>query len=742
VAPVDEAVVAAAQRPRVLLITPPFVQLNTPYPATCYLAGWLGARGVPAWQADLSLETALGLFSRGGLTRLFARAREAALSDGDRAIVRALLAREAAYLETIDPVVRLLQGRDPSFAARVCAGGVLPEGPRFAAAQVDLDWAFGALGLADRARYLASLYLDDLADLARAVCPHFGLSRYGEALARSARTLDPLLEELARPPSLIDQLCDEALAPHLERARPDLVALTVPFPGNLLGALRIAKRLRERAPEARIALGGGFVNTELRTLADPRLFDLVDFVTVDDGEAPLAALVDRAVGGSGPLVRTFVRERGEVRLEGAARGADPAQEALPAPSYRGLPLDRYLSVLELANPMHRLWSDGRWLKLTVAHGCYWKRCTFCDVGLDYIARYDPSSARALADRMDALAEETGQGGFHFVDEAAPPLSLIELALELIARGRAYAWWGNIRFEKTFTRDVCRLLVASGCIAVSGGLEVASDRLLALMDKGVTVAQVARVASAFSEAGALVHAYLMYGFPTETASETVDALERVRQLFSAGAIHSAFWHRFTLTRHSPIAAQPARFRIKVLDGPPGPFSDNDLAHRDLDGLDARALDRYGAGLERAVYNYLHGVGLERDVRSWFDGKVPRARVAPDLVARALGEREQADPARPAARLAWIGGAFSVEDRGRARARLRLHCRTGERQLALRTAVARWAGELLDAATPRSGTALPRRDRLGDSFPGGAKALARFLRSRAWRELNEAGLLELP
>jgi hypothetical protein len=349
-----------------------------------------------------------------------------------------------------------------------------------------------------------------------------------------------------------------------------------------------------------------------------------------------------------------VRERGEVRLEGAGRGGDPAQEALPAPSYRGLPLGRYLSVLELANPMHRLWSDGRWLKLTVAHGCYWKRCTFCDVGLDYIARYDPSSARAIADRMDALAAETGQGGFHFVDEAAPPLALIELALELCARGRAYSWWGNIRFEKTFTRDVCRLLVASGCIAVSGGLEVASDRLLALMDKGVTVAQVARVASAFAEAGALVHAYLMYGFPTETAEETVDALERVRQLFAAGAIHSAFWHRFALTRHSPIAAAPARFRVKVLDGPPGPFTDNDLAHRDLAGLDARALDRYGAGLERAVYNFLHGVGLERDVRSWFDGRVPPARAWRRTWSSARW-RSGSGPTRRDRRRGWPGSA---------------------------------------------------------------------------------------
>ena len=102
------------------------------------------------------------------------------------------------------------------------------------------------------------------------------------------------------------------------------------------------------------------------------------------------------------------------------------------PTYDGLPLDRYLSLLDMLNPMHRLWSDGRWNKLTVAHGCYWKKCSFCDVSLDYIARYDAATAETLVDRIEAIVAETGQTGFHFVDEAAPPEALQALAAELQA----------------------------------------------------------------------------------------------------------------------------------------------------------------------------------------------------------------------------------------------------------------------------------------------------------------------
>jgi len=315
---------------------------------------------------------------------------------------------------------------------------------------------------------------------------------------------------------------------------------------------------------------------------------------------------------------------------------DPAQPDVPlaeagTPTYDGLPLDRYVSLVELLNPMHRLWSDGRWNKLTVAHGCYWKRCTFCDVSLDYIARYDPLAADALVDRIEALVEETGQTGFHFVDEAAPPAALEALASRLLARGVAITWWGNIRFEQAFRPELTARLAAAGCVAVTGGLEAAADRLLALMDKGVTVEQVARVTRAFTDAGIMVHAYLMYGFPTETEQETVNALERVRQLFETGCLKSGFWHRFTATAHSPIAADPGRYGITIDETPPTTFARNTLAFTDPTGTDHELL---GRGLRTALFNYMHGLGLEADVRSWFEREVPSPTVPPDLIARAL------------------------------------------------------------------------------------------------------------
>ncbi|MBK7535942.1 MAG: radical SAM protein [Myxococcales bacterium] len=583
-------------------------------------------------------------------------------------------AQAERYLDTVDAAIRFLQGGDPSLAHRIAGRRFLPEGPRFAQLGVapgggndrggdrgdddgddgggddddPLHWAFGALGVADRAKHLASLYIDDLADVVRdGIDPRFALSRYGERLAAAAQSFTPLCEALEGEPTLVDATLDQIAQELCERHRPELVGLTAPFPGNVYGALRLARAIKRRAPHTRIVLGGGYVNTELRELSEPRLFDYVDYVTLDDGERPLLALIEHLQRGEGPLLRTFVRQGGAVCLQTDASLHDVPLRDAGTPTYVGLPLAHYLSLLEMLNPMHRLWSDGRWNKLTVAHGCYWKKCTFCDVTLDYIARYDPGSAEKLVDRMTAMIEETGQTGFHFVDEAAPPSGLRALAERLLARKLAVTWWGNIRFEKAFTPELVELLAASGCVAISGGLEVASDRLLALINKGVTVAQVARVTRAFAEAGILVHAYLMYGFPTETVQETVDSLELVRQLFAEGCLHSAFWHRFAATVHSPVGQRPELFGIRLRPLPAVTFARNDVGFDDPTGVDH---DWLGEGLRRALYNFMHGAGLDEDVRSWFGTRprpgrwsgrrqqgravVPAPAVAPDVIRRAL------------------------------------------------------------------------------------------------------------
>ncbi len=627
-------------RPRILSVIPPMTQLNVPYPATAYLTGFLRERGFAARQADLAIQLVLDLLAPDGLDALRAAA-EALPRKRRSASLKCFLNEFPRYRQVTGPTLAFLQGRDPSLALRIVSRGFLPEGPRFSALEHYVDdgsgdplaWAFGALGLQDRARHFATLFINDLADVIReAGDARFEFIRYGESLAQSQGSFAPLAAALDAPPSLVDDVLDRRLCAVLAEDMPQIVLFSVPFPGSVYAAFRMAQSIKARHPEIVTVLGGGWVNTELRELAEPRVFDFFDYVTLDDGEKPLLALIEH-LSGSRPrekLVRAYVREAGSVRYIHGGEADVPFADA-GTPTWEGLPLDRYLSLLDLLNPMHRLWSDGRWNKLTVAHGCYWKKCSFCDISLDYISRFDAISAQRLVDRMERIIDETGYSGFHFVDEAAPPKALRALAAELKARGRVTSWWGNVRFEKSFTPEVCQELADSGCIAVSGGLEVASDRLLGLMKKGVSVDQVARVTRAFSDAGILVHAYLMYGFPTQTVQDTVDALEYVRQLFAEGCIQSGFFHRFSCTVHSPVGKNPAEFGITLHPAPFAGFAKNDVAFTDPGGVDH---DTLGQALNKALYNYMHGICLDDDVRRWFDQRVPRPRVKRDFIARAL------------------------------------------------------------------------------------------------------------
>lgn len=744
----------------VLLLTPPFTQLNTPYPATAYLKGFLNAQakaGLPvrAHQADLGIEVILDLFSPEGLRTLFVEldAAEVALSDNSYRICQ--LQRD--YIRTIGPVIRFLQNKNPTLAHSICDRSFLPEAARFAQLE-ELDWAFGTMGLHDKARHLATLYLEDLGDLIQeAVDPHFGFSRYAERLGRSATYFDELHAALQAPPTRITKLLQARLEVHLQRTRPHMVCLTVPFPGNLFGALICGQYLKQHYPAIRVVMGGGYANTELRSLQEPRLFDYVDFVSLDDGEAPLLTLLDY-LAGNRPLdqvKRVFARDQGVVKYHNGAKEKDVPQRETGTPDYRELPLMDYLSVIEVVNPMHRLWSDGRWNKLTLAHGCYWGKCSFCDITLDYIKRYEPLTAALLCDRIEEIIEQTGQTGFHFVDEAAPPALMRDLALEIIRRGLTVTWWTNIRFEVSFTPDLCRLLKASGCIAVSGGLEVASDRLLDLMKKGVTVAQVARVADAFTQAGIMVHAYLMYGFPTQTLQETIDSLEMVRQLFKQGVVQSGFWHRFAMTSHSPVGQHPTTFDVQRL-GPPNLrddheatpiFADNDLDHADPLGADH---DRFAEGLRVSLFNYMHGVCFDFPLQKWFDVKVPPTTIPPRYIEKAIQQRPD-DHRRPNALIVWLGGlpnleVFEVETQNRGRRReavqmaeLEFYEKQNYWLLETELPVGEWiVGQLpllsAEAAQPMLLSTLKT-----SYETAGLGSFELFMESKVWQKLRENGLL---
>lgn len=254
----------------VLLITPPFTQLNTPYPATAYLKGFLNTRDISSQQTDLGIEVTLQIFYKEGLEEMFNHFKDNEEASENSKRIKAL---EKEYINTIDAVISFLQGKNPFLAHHIASRKFLPEANRFSQLD-DLHWAFGNMGITEKAKFIATMYLEDLSDFIKEnIDEHFGFSRYAEKLGRSANSFDELYSALQQSLSYVDEITVDLLNDSVQAVRPKLVCISVPFPGNLYAAFRCAQYIKQYYPDIKIAMGGGFANTELRSLKDARVFE-------------------------------------------------------------------------------------------------------------------------------------------------------------------------------------------------------------------------------------------------------------------------------------------------------------------------------------------------------------------------------------------------------------------------------------------------------------------------------------
>ena len=639
----------------ILLIQPPLTQLNTPYPAITHLTGFLRSKGIDAEQCDIGIELIDRLFTREILSKIFAQAEEICGFGTEKHTsknTRKILSNKYLYINKVEDVIAFLRGKKQSNATLFSRSDFWEGMPRLEADE-ELEYDYGTAGNYDRAKYLCSLFIKNITDIIQIVDPHFELIRYAEHLCTYIYKFDIIERELRKPHSIVTDLTLNILEEKIEKYKPEYIGFSVPFPGNLLQCIKCAEYIKSHHPQIKTIMGGGYVNTELRKMTDTGVFKYIDFITFDDGELPVLRIVT-----GGELIRTATAEAAgntettettttastvmAKTVEGTANravgfenqnsksGADSEQKKrvifcnmdskknipfgeLPAPTTAGLPMDKYLNFTDSTNPMHRLWSDGKWNKMMLAHGCYWAKCAFCDTTLDYIRRFERCDIGIIVDRMEAMIAETGENGFHFVDEAAPPALLKQLAEEIIKRKLTVSYWTNIRFDRTFTPELCRLLATSGCIAVSGGLEVASPRVLKLINKGVTIESATECISNLNSNNIMVHTYLMYGFPSQTVSELFDSLGRVRDLFANQLIQSAFWHRYAMTRHSSSGKNPESVNAKAVEQKDNPFANNEIPFIDPLGID---WEQWSEGLNLATYNYMRGTGYDVPLKQWF------------------------------------------------------------------------------------------------------------------------------
>ncbi|MCR5762867.1 MAG: radical SAM protein [Treponema sp.] len=660
----------------VVIIQPPLVQLNTAYPSGAYLASFFRQAGHTVQWFDLSIQLFSQIFCKKGLETLFSASTEnalqiarKALEKGDEATASNLyryISQKDTWIQWIDSITAILKDgsstTSDSISGRELCHRFLfsPHAPRGSRMESYLENADHEPSI-DDARFLASLALADLADyITVAFDPEFALVRYGESLAISETSFtdiskgikSPVLETFYKP--LLDNAFAESKLGPTENEKL-LVCISIPFPGTFTAGLLTAQYFKNKYKDnAFIVMGGGFVNTELRDTEEKQLASFINAISYDRGYGSYQALFLSGLLKKGSSVTARQTPLYKLRLfqgtqDGTALVIAPNAEndvqshsmqefedsrtSEIVPDYRDIDFSQYPRMTDDTNPMQRIWSDGTWIKAYLAHGCYWHQCAFCDVTLDYVASYRLTHIQNLFYGLKEQAVRHGIYGIHFVDEAMPPKAMTQFA-ELNAKNdNSLSFWGNIRFEKVFSRDIADFLSYGGLIGVSGGIEIATGSGLDDIHKGTDIHSIVNACCAFKEAGILVHAYMIYGYWKESEQDLINSMETLRQFYAAGLLDSSFWHKFTLTRHSRIYKEWQEGKHPELQ-PIIPKNSGMFAKNGLHFAGEQKSQKFGKGLNAALTAWMHGEALEDPVGTWFSFKTPRPTIPQDYIEKAI------------------------------------------------------------------------------------------------------------
>lgn len=673
-----------------LIIQPPLVQLNTPYPSGAYLLDFFNSlyeeknvKGRVEW-FDLSNSFFHKIFCKHGIAHIFNSTFEKALklssqyeSQGDDNTafhLRRFISQKEFWINWIDEIIAIvcssnskISGRE--FAHEFIRSAHVPRGMRVENFLSNLNRDVST----DDAQILSSLALADLADYITLVYDqNFALIRYAEHLATSTAEFSETIEGL-KAPSLNDfykPLLLEKITSY--KNEPTLYCISVPFPGCFESALFSADLIRKECGDnAIIIFGGGYVNTELREISEKGIFDYCHILSYDKGYGSYIRLFDEFKNAAcgiedekqcfnlkeafenifdsrkfynfsylknGSVIIPLEKENEEYKV---LYKKEHEYIRKITPDYSHIDFTKYPRLADDTNPMHRIWNDGAWLKAYIAHGCYWHRCAFCDTTLDYVKDYCLTDINSLYDSLCVQAEKTGVHGIHFVDEACPPVALQNFALKNMAVKSSnkipLTYWGNIRFEKSFDRDLADLLSAGGLTAVSAGIEIATGNGLSAVNKGTDMENIVNACCAFKEAGILIHSYMIFGFWSQSVQDLIDSMETLRQLFEAGLLDSAFWHKFTLTLHSTVYEEYKKGKypeLKILPQKKTQFAKNDLH---FEGEEKS--EKFSAPLNAALELWMHGEKLSKPVESYFPFKMPKPSIAKDYIASLIAKYEE-------------------------------------------------------------------------------------------------------
>jgi anaerobic magnesium-protoporphyrin IX monomethyl ester cyclase len=328
------------------------------------------------------------------------------------------------------------------------------------------------------------------------------------------------------------------LADLLSNQSPDVVGISLAFPGQIQPGYALAYTLRKALPAAHITVGGPAITQVLVRRAAEKIRQLLgpfDSAVLYEGEEMLLALVRLLAGGHTPP-----------RVLYGKRNTDLGR--LPPPDFEGLPLDKYFSP-ELVLPYDP------------TRGCYWGKCAFCHYGLSPLgtAVYRQRPIDRIAAHLVQMEKRWGCRTFYFSQDAFAPQTARKLSRKLRSAGTSLRWATDIRPEPGLTPECCRDLKNGGALSMALGIETASTRVLQLIDKGVSLKDIQAAVKNLSAAGIAVEAMCFTEFPTETYAEANSTIAFIGK--RKNQISLFICGRFGLCHGSRVAHFPGNYGIQ-------------------------------------------------------------------------------------------------------------------------------------------------------------------------------------
>jgi len=502
----------------VVLIYPPACDPTAPYLAVPALTGYLRSHGVDVVPVDANVEGFDWLLTGSRMAELRDRIearlsrleRRSALRHTDQLLYATLWSARAearAVPAAIGQAVAVVRDR---------TGAAFYDPPTYAAAVATIDAAL---------RVASAAYAPLSLTFTRYKTP-FALLNLAEMGLDARPERDPFHDYFTGP-----------LLARLRAAAPRVVGISVAFPSQIQPAYALGWRVKHALPEVHLTVGGPALTQLFQGLPAERAEAVrgpFDSVVTGEGEAALLDLVRTIAAGDTPP--RFIR---------AVQSDDLG--TLPAPDFRGLPLERYFA----PEPV---------LPYDPTRGCYWGKCAFCHYGLAEVgtARYRERPVAQVIDHLAALSRRHGASLFYFSQDAVNPRTLLKVARAIAADGHAWRWATDMRPERSLTRELCAELRAGGALAMAVGVESAAPRVLELIDKGVGLDTVRQSIAHLAGAGIGVEAMAFTDFPTESGGEALAtvrfvAAERDRlALFICGT--------FDLAKGSRVARAPGDYGV--------------------------------------------------------------------------------------------------------------------------------------------------------------------------------------